>query len=107
LGLGHFCKTLRCFRQTGVAGRVGSESRKRSHRQHRLLIPKGLRQAELASFGFVLTHFSGRFIDSIVLSGFVLQNFRFFFSAFGEIFVEVAAAGRIRGNARSFQRLLA
>jgi hypothetical protein len=44
-----------------------------------LLIPKGLCRTELASFRFVLTHFSHRFTDYIGLSGFVLQNFRFFF----------------------------
>jgi hypothetical protein len=42
-------------------------------------ILKDLAGPGFASFGFVLTHFSGRFIDSIGLGGFVLQNFRFFF----------------------------
>jgi len=52
--------------------RVGFESAKQSHCQHGRLILKGLWRATLASFGFVLTCFSGRFIDSIGLSGFVL-----------------------------------
>jgi hypothetical protein len=52
--------------------RVGFESAKQSHCQHGRLILKGLWRATLASFGFVLTYFSGRFIDSIGLSGFVL-----------------------------------
>jgi hypothetical protein len=38
--------------------------------------------AFLASFDFVLTYFSGIFIDSIGLGGFVSLNFRFFFFAF-------------------------
>jgi hypothetical protein len=41
--------------------------------------------AFFASFGFVLTYFSGRFVDSVGLSGFVLQNFRFFFFAFSQV----------------------
>jgi hypothetical protein len=62
------------------------ESDKRSHRQRPLTDSKGLMAesslAFVASFGFVLTCFSGRFIDSIGHSGFVLQNFRFFFFTF-------------------------
>jgi hypothetical protein len=56
----------------------GFDSCERSHGQHGLTDSKGLiagpRLALVASFGFVLTHFSGCFADSIGLSGFVLQN---------------------------------
>jgi hypothetical protein len=69
--------------------RVGFESAKRSHCQNGFTDSKGLGvirvPAFLASFGFVLAYFSGRFDDSIGLSGFVLQNFRFFFFAFSRV----------------------
>jgi hypothetical protein len=82
---------LRQVRQTFPAknhsqARVGFESDKRSHRPDGFTDSKRLTPvhdlAFLASFDFVLAYFSGRFIDSIGLGGFVLQNFRFFFLDF-------------------------
>jgi hypothetical protein len=61
-------------------------SMKRSHALARRIDSKRLKPRRvwlfLASFGFVLTHFSGTFADSMGLSGFVLLNFRFFFFGF-------------------------
>jgi hypothetical protein len=65
--------------QPGAQDEVGFVSPKQSGAQTCRLILKDLRQTGFASFGFVLTHFSGLFTDSMGLSGFVLLNFRFFF----------------------------
>jgi hypothetical protein len=72
--------------QSALRQEVGFELLEQNHGQGRFADSKGLMPirglALFASFGFVLTYFSGRFIDSIGLSGFVLQNFRFFFFSF-------------------------